>query len=107
MRIDHAKNFVANYSYLFRYSGAIHPCCAEARGREVARDCVSGLVCKFISACAKSACLKPMTQAACNDFNKRMNRHGPGVSTRFCGLHHVRLSGGQPINRAKKIMEQG
>jgi hypothetical protein len=27
--------------------------------------------------------LKPMAQAACNDFNKKMYRHGPGVSTGF------------------------
>jgi hypothetical protein len=33
--------------------------------------------------------LKPIAQAACNDFNKRMYRHGPGVSTGFCGLHQV------------------
>jgi len=34
--------------------------------------------------------LNPMAQAACNDFNKMMYRYGPGVSTGFCGLHHVR-----------------
>ena len=28
-----------------------------------------------------------MAQVDCNDFNKRMYRHGPGVSTGFCGLH--------------------
>jgi hypothetical protein len=33
--------------------------------------------------------LKPMSQAACDDFNKKMYRHGPGVSTGLCGLHHV------------------
>lgn len=32
---------------------------------------------------------KPMAQTACNDFNKKMYRHGPGVSTGFCGLHYV------------------
>jgi len=31
-----------------------------------------------------------MAQAACNDLNKKMYRHCPGVSTGFCGLHHVR-----------------
>jgi hypothetical protein len=31
-----------------------------------------------------------MSEAACNDFNKKMYRYGPGVSTVFCGLHHVR-----------------
>jgi hypothetical protein len=35
--------------------------------------------------------LKAMAQAACNDFNKKMYRHGPGVSTGVCGLHHVRF----------------
>jgi hypothetical protein len=33
--------------------------------------------------------LKPMAQVACDDFNKKMYRHGLGVSTGFCGLHHV------------------
>jgi hypothetical protein len=33
--------------------------------------------------------LKPMAQVDCNEFNKKMYRHGPGVSTGFCGLHHV------------------
>ena len=35
--------------------------------------------------------LKSMAQVACNDFNKKMYRHEPGVSTRFCGLHCVRF----------------
>lgn len=34
--------------------------------------------------------LKSMAKVACNDFDKKMYRHGPGVSTGFCGLHHVR-----------------
>jgi RimJ/RimL family protein N-acetyltransferase len=33
--------------------------------------------------------LKPMAQVDCNEFNKKMYRHGPSVSTGFCGLHHV------------------
>ena len=45
---------------------------------------------------------KPMAQAACNDFNKRMYRHGPGVSTGFCGLHHVRLTCGLDDGRKGK-----
>eukprot|EP01034_Spumella_vulgaris_P022778 gene22777-28940_t len=32
--------------------------------------------------------LKPMSQAACDDFNNKMYRHGPGVSTGFWDLHH-------------------
>jgi hypothetical protein len=32
--------------------------------------------------------MKPMAQAACNDFNKKIYRHGPGVSTGFCGQYH-------------------
>jgi hypothetical protein len=35
-------------------------------------------------------CLKPIAEVDCNDFNKKMYRSGPGVSTGFCGLHHVR-----------------
>jgi hypothetical protein len=35
---------------------------------------------------------KVIAQAACDDFNNKMYRHGPGVSTRFCDLHHVRQS---------------
>ena len=42
--------------------------------------------------------LKPMSQAACNDFNKKMYQHGPGVSTGFCGLHHV----GRDAEHARK-----
>lgn len=34
--------------------------------------------------------LKFMAQVDCNEFNKKMYRHGPGVSTGFCGLHDVR-----------------
>lgn len=35
--------------------------------------------------------LKPMVKADCNDFNKKMYRHGPVVSTEFRVLHHGRL----------------
>jgi hypothetical protein len=34
-------------------------------------------------------CLNPLAQAAYNDFNKKMYRHGPGVLTGLCGLYHV------------------
>jgi hypothetical protein len=30
-----------------------------------------------------------MSQAACDDFNKKKYRHGPGVLTGFFGLHHA------------------
>jgi hypothetical protein len=33
--------------------------------------------------------MKSMAQAACDDFNKRMYRHCPSVSTGFYGLHQV------------------
>lgn len=33
--------------------------------------------------------LKPMAQVDCNEFIKKMYRHGPGVLTKFCDLHHV------------------
>jgi hypothetical protein len=33
--------------------------------------------------------LNPMAQVDCNDLNKKMYRHGPGVSTGYCGLHLV------------------
>ncbi len=54
--------------------------------------------------------LKPMAQAACNDFNKMMYRYGPGVSTRFCDLHHVshhnrRLSA-RPVRKVSELMRQ-
>jgi hypothetical protein len=35
--------------------------------------------------------LKPIAQVTCNDFNKKMYRLKLGVSTGFCGLHHVWL----------------
>jgi hypothetical protein len=34
--------------------------------------------------------LKPKAQVACNDFDKKVYRHGPDVLTGLCGLHHVR-----------------
>jgi GNAT superfamily N-acetyltransferase len=37
--------------------------------------------------------LKPKAQAACNDFNKKMYRLRPDVSTGFCGLHDVMPQG--------------
>lgn len=59
MQVERAKIFVANFSYLFGYSGVLHACCAGWCGREVARNWMPGLVLKFIPACTYSAWPEP------------------------------------------------
>ena len=83
MRVERAKIFVANFSYLFGYSGTLHACCAGWCGGDVARGWMPGLVCKFSPACTYSAWPEPHGVSHLQRFQQK------DVSTRAGCINRV------------------